>query len=432
MAYLFLTVLPILLNARYNAFVTSNGTDNPSCNQSTPCGLFQFVISNARRGNIPNDDLYIYINGSNPFMNGTTHYYSSYGSSSHCRVDLKGNITFVFDSETIRTTADWFGSSVLDLCPPDACPLFTCSHNLVLVPEGSNVTFYDLVWDISLPFLHSLGESTFHCEGCIIRDFSGNFTTFLLAKQATFKDCVFQNITTDSLFELTPVSWLTESSFIQTQTDTVLTLTGCSVSDISSPAFIDISASFGMFISHKRIADIGFKCVSESIPENVVVVHIYILHLVFEKSVIIENSNFSATDSSTTWIYVSLEYTFSNGITNRFTIELSAFSGAFQMLRIEDTADCEVTINSVNVTYSQFLPTEWLENTTWNDDSIITIHSESTVLSMKNVVVTAEMHCSCYDFTGSHWTELPYCNSPTPFLINQECSLLVIFQHEFL
>ena len=97
-------------------------------------------------------------------------------------------------------------------------------------------------------------------------------------------------------------------------------------------------------------------------------------------------------------------------------------------MRIEDTPDCEVIINNVNVTYSQYLPTMLLEETTWDDDSVITIHSENTVLTMNDVVVTTELHCLCHDSWSTDdflilitSTGLPYCNSPTPFLINQEC-----------
>ena len=96
------------------------------------------------------------------------------------------------------------------------------------------------------------------------------------------------------------------------------------------------------------------------------------------------------------------------------------------MLRIEGSPDCEVIIDNVNVTYSQYLDYNLLRYTTWNDDSVITINSENTLLTLNDVVVTAEISCSAAPLDG--WLTyisnpaLPYCNSPVPFLINQVCS----------
>ena len=149
----------------------------------------------------------------------------------------------------------------------------------------------------------------------------------------------------------------------------------------------------------------------------------------FRKSVVIEGSTFVSTNPNTTWISVSLDDRNSNGNVNEFVIENSTFHGAFQVLRIEGTPVCEVLINNVNVTYSQHLPINLLMDTTWNDDSVITIHSKNTLLNMNHVVVTAEIACG-YDpvnyMGGSVWAgalstfpHLPYCHSPSPFLINQ-------------
>ena len=122
----------MLLNARYEAYVTSTGTNNPSCNQSAPCGVFQTVIQNIESSNIPNDDLYIHINGSNPSFVATS-----------CEVTLTGNITFILDSSTITTASDWFGPGILSGCSIQSCIYWVCSYNLLTVAEGANVAFFD-------------------------------------------------------------------------------------------------------------------------------------------------------------------------------------------------------------------------------------------------------------------------------------------------
>lgn len=140
----------------------------------------------------------------------------------------------------------------------------------------------------------------------------------------------------------------------------------------------------------------------------------------FEKSVIIENSSFSASDSSTIWISVTFDGIFSVGNTNRIIVESTTFSGAFQMLRIEGTPLCEVTINDVNVSYSQFLNYP----PALDIDSVITIDSESTLLAMNDVIVMAAVECGSSEIFGNNMIAesiLPYCNPPVPFLINKVC-----------
>ena len=239
--------LPTLLNARYDAYVTSDGTNNPSCNQSAPCGLFQYVIENIESTNIANDDLYIHINGSNPpiFLVGTD-------GTSYCEMTLTGNITFIMDPNTVTTASDWFGSSILSGCDYESIlrPIdsnWFSTYNLLTVAEGADVVFYDLVWDHYMPFLQSLDGSTFHCERCLIQNINADDTTFLLANTATFRDCIFRNISVESVFELFPITELESNpSFEAPQSNSELILSGCSLSDIASSAFIGISASSGM------------------------------------------------------------------------------------------------------------------------------------------------------------------------------------------
>ena len=231
-------LFPILLNAKYDAYVTSDGSDNPSCNQTTPCGLFQIVIQNIESGNIPNDDLYIHINGSNHFM----------FNKSHCWVTLTGKITFIFDPNTITEANDWFGNLIDEdgfhgICSvvvtgPSNHALLT--HNLLTVNKGATVAFYDLVWDHDIPFLKSDEKSSFYCERCLIQNLKG-WSPFLFANEATFKDSIFRNIESSPAFELFPLAY----NDFTPRTDSSLTFIGCTMLNISSAVFIDISASAG-------------------------------------------------------------------------------------------------------------------------------------------------------------------------------------------
>ena len=223
---------------RYDAYVTSNGTNNSLCSQSAPCGLFHFVIRNVENGYIPDDDLYIHINGSD----------LSVTDDSYCEVTLTGNITFIFDSDTIQSASDWFGSGILSLCTWGCVSGPMCTRNILTVDEGTNVAFYDLIWDHWMQFLRSSERSTFYCERCRIQNTLDKAPwMFLLSNEATFKESIFYNISSGSLIGLYPMTILeNDPNFDSPQTDSVLILSGCLFWDVSSTPFIDISASTGI------------------------------------------------------------------------------------------------------------------------------------------------------------------------------------------
>ena len=146
----------------------------------------------------------------------------------------------------------------------------------------------------------------------------------------------------------------------------------------------------------------------------------------FEKSVVITDSNFTASTHSTIWILVSFEDRFSNENVNRITINSSTFLGQFQILRIESTPDCEISMNNVNVTYSQHVDAYRVEATVWDQDSVMTIHSENAMLAMKDVIITTETACHVDRIMSFDWywiPKLPYCDPPHPFLFNQVCDM---------
>ena len=252
---LVITCLVAVSLAHYDAYVTANGTDNTICSQSTPCGLFQYVIRNIVNSHIPDDDLTIYINGSDPFAKPTESW------NEHCSdITLTGNITFILDPNTIHTAADWFGAGVLDSCGIDPCSWlgheYPCSYNIFTVDYGANVVFDHLVWDHWMPLLQSLEQSTFHCVHCILQNIDTNFTTFLLSNEAIFSNSTFHNLTYSIgtfMFDLFPIYWLEENAYSRLrirpqETDSVLTLTGCSISEVTSRTFINIIASNSMLL----------------------------------------------------------------------------------------------------------------------------------------------------------------------------------------
>ena len=174
---------PTVPTTRYEAYVTADGTNNPTCNQSSPCSHFQHVIENIDDGSIPNLDLYIYINGSDAL-----------DFLPECRrFTLTGNITFIFDPETITSAADWFADSCCYCLTHHGC--LNQSTNPFTIDDGANVAFYDLVWDLDYKFLRSRERSTFYCERCRIENIiEGTSLVFLFSNKATFKDSVFRDI----------------------------------------------------------------------------------------------------------------------------------------------------------------------------------------------------------------------------------------------
>lgn len=257
-----LSILSLAADARYNAYVTTDGTDNPSCSEPTPCGLFQYVIQNVESGNIPNDDLVISINGSN----------ANIVDDSLCEMTLTGNITFILNPGTVSTASDWFGAGVLSSCSISYNMWMVLSYNLITVAEDSHIAFHHLVWDHDLPFLQSLERSTFYCENCIIQNTNTGFTLFLLSNDATFNHSTFYNLDGGMIFELFPLKWIEGGDTADLETDTVLTLTRCSISQISSSVFIDIEASNGMLISYKsyksKLVHSDTKCVFKVLTQS--------------------------------------------------------------------------------------------------------------------------------------------------------------------
>ena len=249
-----LLVLSCIINvcfARYDAYVTSDGTNNAVCSQSKPCGLFQYVIRNIESGHISDDDLVIHINGSNATIN----------DDSYCKSTFTGNITFILDPDTINSASDWFGSGVLESCSVYLYNCYVrsiCTYNLLTVDVGAHVSFYNLRWDHSMPFLQSFKDSSFHCYHCRIANSFYQYPLFLLSNEATFTDSNFHGLFDFSsemnipVIRLFPMSQFKASlSFPpeNQETNTVLTLNRCTVSMIQTKAtFIDVEASNGMLL----------------------------------------------------------------------------------------------------------------------------------------------------------------------------------------
>ena len=97
------------------------------------------------------------------------------------------------------------------------------------------------------------------------------------------------------------------------------------------------------------------------------------------------------------------------------------------MLRIDGTPDCQVTLNNVNVTYSQNLDARRMERTTFDEchppDSIITITSQEAYVEMSDVIVTADIQCQSDAIASNvlfyQYMPLPFCRPPITFFFNR-------------
>eukprot|EP01083_Nonionella_stella_P185451 676259_1 len=144
--FVLLIAVPFLFDtsiATYQAYVTAAGSSNSVCSQSTPCGHFQQALDIAT-----NEDLVISISGVNP----------SYSSDvAYCHVQISGNVTFIFDTDMISTSEDWFATA-------SSCAsmywctevlgfndLYRCDYPLEILSDA-NVKFYGLRWDTAIVY----------------------------------------------------------------------------------------------------------------------------------------------------------------------------------------------------------------------------------------------------------------------------------------
>lgn len=319
------------------------------------------------------DDVRIYINGSNPNLTAD-------GTYLDCQwwAHSKWNIAFILDPDTINTAADWFGAKVLSSCDiSHITEVVSYGGALLYIGPYSDVSFSNLIWDHPFPLIYCSGS--FFCEKCRVQHIHSDHGTFHFRGGAVFRDSSFVNITnSEYAIKMEPDSY---------SQHTALTLSRCNISEISSSKFI------------------------------VIVINQYSLR----NAVNISESTFSANDSSTVFVAITASNGYRPDIGNTVNIERSTFQGAFQMMNIEEYTVSIVTFQSVTVRYSQNIDYRILwdsECSEWSPDSVITVNSQYANLWMENVNVTADLHCST-DKVGGAWpVYVPYCNAPTPFLIN--------------
>ena len=219
--------------ARYDAYVTSDGTNNTICSQSKPCGLFHYVIENIESGHISDDDLVIHINGSDPTINVISHNGLIYD---RCIVPLTGNITFSMDPNTIHTAADWFGAGILDSCRVTDIERGLISISSSKQHQWTHVVFHHLIWDDPYPLLEAqLLYTSFHCYSCRIQNFENQYPTFQFSSEATFVNTTFYNLTGGTIIEK---GWWYPP---------ILTLKHCAMINISA-TFVRIEAQIRMYL----------------------------------------------------------------------------------------------------------------------------------------------------------------------------------------
>ena len=242
----FVMSLPVLLSifygvsfARHDAYVTANGADNNICTESEPCGLFQWVIRNIESGYISDEDLFIHINGSD----------ASNSDKSYCNVRLTGNITFILDTNTINTSYDWFGASLLKIC--ESINFWPAPLEALSLHQGAHVTFRHLIWNSPYQLLEGNQSSTFECYICRIQHITANDTNydsalFHLAGEVQFTDSIFENLADITIFELSPIAYTRggiRAIQYEMDADSLLTFTHCTMSEIHDSVFIDVTAS---------------------------------------------------------------------------------------------------------------------------------------------------------------------------------------------
>ena len=148
---------------------------------------------------------------------------------------------------------------------------------------------------------------------------------------------------------------------------------------------------------------------------------------------VIENSHFTAWNSSMIWIHITFIDQYTNGILNQVTIDSSTFHGEYQILRADSNVHCNITMKNVNVSYGQHYDARTLEGTnqpgvdihSTNLPSVITINSAKTRLALTDMIITAEVVLDTANITANNRTvstaPFPYAHPPTTFLYNQVC-----------
>eukprot|EP01084_Bolivina_argentea_P255525 429801_1 len=407
--WLWLHVFFILCKGIYYAHVTSSGDDNSVCSMGNPCGSFEVVIKNIRNNNINDNEIIILINGTNtstPSYCGWWDLDYNLGTSIDANL-IRGNITFIFDATSIKTTLDWWPT--INDCIWSRN--FICGTiggcdfvSMLTIAANSNVAFYNLVWDCNEHFMDTLTNSVFYCENCIFRDiseFQGNvYPIMIFSNQATFYKCTFDNITTTThdLFGLYPLN-----EKIRSLTDSSLNISHCTFTNILGSNLIQIEAN----AHYKKLLHIEFSSFGT------------------------KNATDNAASFCTTFINVLSHSTFLNDITFiTINIQSSSFmdnsngKGGMQMLYIDKTAACKIYMNDINISYSQYLEPD--KRTFTKPESVIYVDSYKTNITMNNIRITTQIFCDDYYIyldaitigARSFPPSFPYCYSPVPFLQN--------------
>eukprot|EP01084_Bolivina_argentea_P130622 230586_1 len=114
----------------------------------------------------------------------------------------------------------------------------------------------------------------------------------------------------------------------------------------------------------------------------------------------------------------------------------SNHNGGLVLIDISGSANCDVYISDTTISYSQYLETELLNIAFPPNGIVINNPSRNTYIQMNDVIIITQIYCS-YDniyvdvgrrrnllqaYAGP--PDIPFCNSPTPFLLNNGISKL--------
>eukprot|EP01083_Nonionella_stella_P275678 936443_1 len=401
-------------NITYYAYVSSQGDINEHCLSDNPCATFQVVLENMNKGTINAQEVIITISGSNP-------QYAQPLSDSYCRTEITRDVTFILDETSIHTTEDWFyGAATCQL----NTTRYLCCDALVLGPwpryalftlsESALVKFYGLIWDVEttrINVFQSLGNAEFYCERCIVtnlKTFLQTDSLLLFSNIATFYNSTFQDIHLEvPLYEV------------------YLTIFGVKAWRRSGDNNIYEDSHQRLNISHCSFVNISGTYVIKIGAR-----------LDYTKSINIE---YSTVDTVYRFINITSDLIFSNAL-NSINIESSTFIDkssdddppGFVLLYVGESVLCNIGIRNVNVSYSQYLVTHFLDRSTsgatYQENIVIAIASADATTEITNMMIKTQMHCTVDTFSPGSGRRLsaryvvradfPYCNVPLPFLLN--------------
>eukprot|EP01084_Bolivina_argentea_P123762 219310_1 len=375
-SFVFYLFYIILINGQSEFYVTSDGTVNQDCKSTQPCGSLAIALRNIENSNvISNQDIKIYVNG---------HYSQPFDSNIDCHSQIHGNITIIFDRNTIQSTNDWF-------------PHINKCYNLnkqralyQLYGDGSSIDFHHLIYQhTSALFIHTIDNSIgdINCYHCIFSNLyitQNNTNSFIsLYHSSRFINCLFENITIQSNNNQYSVAFIAASVYVD---NAVIVMHNSKLNNIitldSNTYFISIEPHISHYIT-MNINNISYNVNSISVSR---------------------------------FIYANTDSKFVNS-NNKISLISSSFTGSINILYINQGI-FDVNMYDINIqTPQHIIHTQ----TNGNILYLNTIHiGEDSTLNMNNINFKTLLLCHTNDQLIPNGNTRPsiLCEIPIGFLYN--------------